>query len=418
MHSMGMNRVYRMQEKSGVRCAGIGGSQVSALTMYAFAAATGRVLSGSLAAPVAVQGSTRAASSLAALSSRFALGTRLAGTRCAKLLVSGGSEVRSRGFALPPVMALERAVVAGGTGFIGSQLVRTLVDRGVDVTVLTRNAASARHLPAAVKAQPWAPDPLKAVGDDWVGWQSCLEDADLVVNLCGEPVVTRWTEAGKRSIIESRVKPTSALADAILKMPEDKRPKCVVSASGVGYYGVSEDARFTEDSSGGRDFLAVLSKDWEGAAKPIADAGVRLVIIRTGVVLGTSGGALARMLPAFKFFLGGPVGSGRQWVSWIHLDDLVAMYIRAGEDPTVSGVYNGSAPAPVNMNDMCASLARALNRPNLFPVPPIALKVLFGEGADVVLQGQHAAPKKWLSEGFEYKYGDIDTAMQAIAREA
>jgi uncharacterized protein len=315
-------------------------------------------------------------------------------------------------------MALEKVVVAGGTGFIGSRLVQTLVDRGVDVTVLTRNAASARHLPTNVKTQPWAPDPLKAVGGDWVGWQSTLEDADLVVNLCGEPVVARWTESGKQAIIDSRVKPTDALAEAIGKLPREKRPKCVVSTSGVGYYGVSDAARFTEQSSSGHDFLSDLCRDWEGATQPIADAGVRVVIMRTGVVLGTGGGALARMLPAFKFFLGGPVGSGRQWVSWIHVDDLVAMYIRAAEDSSVSGVYNATGPEPVTMGDMCAALARALNRPNLFPVPAIALKVLFGEGADVVLTGQHATPKRWLAEGFDFKYRDIDAAMRAIAKEA
>lgn len=316
-------------------------------------------------------------------------------------------------------MTLGKVVVAGGTGFVGSRLVRALVAKGADVTVLTRSQSSARHLPAKVTARVWTPDQETAVGDMSHGWEGVLEGTDLVVNLCGVPVVTRWTDTGKREIKESRVKTNSTLADAIVKMSPGNRPKCFVSASGVGYYGVSDDAIFTEESKPAKnDFLAEVSVAWEEAAKPIADTGVRVAIMRFGVVLGVGGGALARMLPAFKMFVGGPVGSGNQWVSWIHIDDLVNMIIRCGEDTSISGAYNATAPRPVTMGELSASLARSLNRPNLFPVPDFVLKTVLGESASVVLSGQQVLPKRWEKKNFEFAYPDIDSAMTAVAKEA
>jgi uncharacterized protein len=198
-------------------------------------------------------------------------------------------------------MKLGNVVVAGGTGFVGTRLIRELVNQGARVTVLTRAKSSAGHLPAGVTVQPWAPEPLNAVGDDWVGWQDVLAKSDAVISLCGAPVVTRWTEAGKRDILDSRTKSTAALAKAIAGLPADKRPKAFVSTSAIGYYGVSDDAKFTESSTPARnDFLADVSVAWEEAALPIADLGVRLSIMRVGVVMGVGGGALARMIPAFK----------------------------------------------------------------------------------------------------------------------
>jgi uncharacterized protein len=200
-----------------------------------------------------------------------------------------------------PSMTLGKVIVAGGTGFVGTRLIRELVKQGADVTVLTRSKSSADHLPAGVTVQTWAPEPLNGIGEDWIGWQEVLKNAEAVISLAGSPVISRWTEAGKRAIKESRTKSTTALADAITKLPVDQRPKTVVSTSAVGYYGVSDDAQFTELASPARnDFLADVAIAWEKAAQPIADAGVRLSIMRVGVVMGVGGGALARMIPAFK----------------------------------------------------------------------------------------------------------------------
>lgn len=316
-------------------------------------------------------------------------------------------------------MALGRCVVAGGTGFVGTRLVRALVERGADVTVLTRYRAAAGHLPTGVTAQVWAPDKLAAVGDDWVGWQDALAGADLVVNLCGAPVAARWTAAGKKGIVESRIGATRALAEAIEALEPARRPRCVVSASAVGYYGVSEDAEFEEDAAPAKnDFLADVSVAWEAAAAPVADAGVRLAVLRLGVVVGVGGGALARMLPFYKAFLGGPIGSGTQWLSWVHIDDVVGMVLAAAEDEAVSGVYNATAPAPVTMAEFSASLARALGRPNLLPVPGLALKIALGEASSIVLQGQRVLPARWQREGkYTFKYPDVDSAMDAVAKE-
>lgn len=326
---------------------------------------------------------------------------------------------RHRRLSGTPQMSLKKVVVAGGTGFVGTRLVRALVDKGADVTVLTRSQGAADHLPAKVSVQQWTPNPSGASGNKPREWEECLEGSDLVVNLCGVPIVTRWSEAGKRAIRDSRVKTNENLAKAIQNMSQESRPKCFVSASGVGYYGVSDDAVFTEESSAAKnDFLADVSVAWENAAKPVADAGVRLVVLRFGVVMGVGGGALARMLPAFKMFLGGPVGSGNQWVSWIHIDDLVRMIIRAGEDSSISGALNATAPSPVTMGELSAALARALNRPNMFPVPDFVLKTLLGESASVVLSGQQVLPKRWQENNFEFAHPDIDSAMKAVAKEA
>lgn len=324
---------------------------------------------------------------------------------------------RTRAASSLPAMSLGKVVVAGGTGFVGTRLVRALVARGADVTVLTRARSSAGHLPAGVTARPWAPNKLIAVGDDWLGWQEALEGADLVVNLAGQPVVSRWSAAGKAAILGSRVDATTAIADAVAACTV--KPRVVVSASAVGFYGSSEEATFDEGASKAKgDFLAEVSERWEAAAEGVKEAGVRLVKLRFGFVVGVGGGGMSMMLPFFKFGLGGPVGSGRQWMSWVHVDDIVEMIVKAGEDESVEGVYNATAPEPVTMGEFSKALAKALRRPNLLPVPGIALKVLLGDASSVVLQGQRVVPKKWEDEGFKFQYPDIDSCMEAVAKEA
>ncbi|CDF41126.1 unnamed protein product [Chondrus crispus] len=318
-------------------------------------------------------------------------------------------------------MALQHVVVAGGTGFVGSRLVRHLQGTGAQVTVLTRSRGSASALPAATRVVVWAPDKLAAVGDDWVGWQDSLRGADLVVNLCGEPVVSRWDARGRQAIVESRVKATTALAEAVRDMPTESRPKCVVSASAVGYYGTSAATVFDEGAAPARDdFLADVCVRWEEAAKGVLEGveGTRLVVVRIGVVLGVGGGALARMLPAFKMFVGGKVGSGEQWVSWVHVDDLVRIFVEAGENEDMRGVYNATAPRPVTMGELAQALADALKRPNLFPVPGVVLKLALGGAAQVVLEGQKVLPKRLLERGFKFQHETVESAMKAVAEEA
>lgn len=320
----------------------------------------------------------------------------------------------------PPAMSLSRVVIAGGTGFVGSHLVRHLQAQGTSVTVLTRSRSSAASLPPDTDVVVWAPDKLSAVGDDWVGWQTALHGADLVVNLCGTPVVSRWSAAGKRAILESRVKATSALAEAIRDMREEKRPKCLASASAVGYYGTSLAAEFDEAAKPAvDDFLADVCVKWEEAAqRPLEGvAGTRVVIVRTGIVMGVGGGAMASMLPPFKAFVGGRVASGEQWMSWVHIDDLVRIFVEAGENEAMEGAYNGTAPRPVTMSEFSQTLADSLNRPNLFPVPAFVLKIMFGEGAKVVVDGQRVLPKRLLEGGFQFRHENVKSAMEAVTKE-
>lgn len=317
-------------------------------------------------------------------------------------------------------MTLSNVVIAGGTGFIGSNLARSLHRSGTSVTILTRTPSATPPHPG-ISVQSW--DPTSPVSSpDLSPWERTLISADLVVNVCGDPVVSRWTADNRQRLISSRTGPTSALVSAIKRIPAETRPKCLVNASAVGYYGTSTDAVFDETSAApaADDFLSDLCVAWEKAATEAIPEipGVRVVIVRIGVVLGVGGGAMARMLPAYQFFAGGPIGSGEQWVSWVHIDDLVRVITAAGEREGMSGVYNGTAPRAVRMREMAQALADALGRPNLFPVPGFVLKAAFGEGASVVLEGQHVKPKRLLEEGFEFKYADIASAMRAVAEAA
>lgn len=319
-----------------------------------------------------------------------------------------------------PSMSLQKVVIAGGSGFIGKRLTATLLSQGASVVVLSRSPATADSLQDGVTTHVWAPVEGEA-GGDGQGWEKALADADLVVNLAGTRVVSQWDEPRRRSIRDSRVKSTSALADAIGRLPPERRPRCLVSASGVGYYGISTTAEFHEGSaSPDDDFLADVCREWESAAtEGLRDVPeTRLVVVRIGVVMGAGGGAFSRMFPAFRSFLGGPIGSGHQWVSWVHIDDLVRLFIRAGEDESMNGVYNGTAPEPVRMTRFSKAIAGALNRPNLFPVPSFVIKMKYSDGASVVLDGQRVIPRRVIEHGFQYKYPEVEDAMKAVAAEA
>lgn len=238
------------------------------------------------------------------------------------------------------------------------------------------------------------------------------QGSTAVVNLAGEPIANRWTPELKVEIKRSRVTATKKIVAAINALPAGSRPKVLVSSSAVGFYGASDSATFDESSPSGRDYLAEVCREWEGAAN---EAQVdRKVIVRTGIVLAREGGALGRMLPVFQLFAGGPLGSGRQWFSWIHRDDLVSMMVEAVKNPAYAGVINGTAPAPVRMSEMCSALGDVLGRPSWLPVPDFALQTLLGEGAQVVLDGQKVLPTRTQALGFKYKYASIRDALRNL----
>ncbi|MDA0267139.1 MAG: TIGR01777 family oxidoreductase [Cyanobacteria bacterium] len=298
-----------------------------------------------------------------------------------------------------------KVAITGGTGFIGRHLVQRLQQDGHGVVVLARNASKARRLFPEITIVPYTP---LALGD----WQQSLEGCDGVVNLAGTPIAERWTPAYKQQLRESRITTTQILVEAIAAA--NPKPSVLVSASAIGYYGTSETAVFDELSIPmATDFLSQLCQDWEAAAKGVEATGVRLVIPRIGIVLG-QGGALGRMLTPFRMFAGGPIGSGRQWFSWIALTDLTSLLIQALTDKQMQGTYNATAPHPVTMATACEALGQALNRPSWLPVPDFVIETLLGDAAVVVLKGQKVLPRRTQATGFTYQYPQVTDAMKAV----
>ncbi|MEG4851051.1 TIGR01777 family oxidoreductase [Microcoleus sp. B5-D4] len=303
-----------------------------------------------------------------------------------------------------------KVAIAGATGFVGSRLVEKLQAAGHQVVVLSRDGAKAsRVFPASAypNLEVVAYTPAES-GD----WQKSIAGCDAVVNLAGVPIAEeRWTEARQQAILDSRRLTTAKLVEAIVNA--NPRPSVFVSASAIGYYGTSETAEFDETSLAGNDFLATVCKDWEAAAQPAKNAGTRLAILRLGIVLGM-GGALAKMLPPFKLFAGGPIGTGKQWFSWVHREDVVDLILYALQNSQVEGVLNATAPNPVRMNELCQTLGEVLKRPSWLPVPGFALEMLLGDGAKVVLEGQKVLPKQTLASGFQYQYPTLKLALEEI----
>lgn len=307
-----------------------------------------------------------------------------------------------------------KVAITGATGFVGSRLVERLQADGHQVVVLSRNVAKAVQVfPDSAFPQVTAVAYTPTESGDW---QQAIAGCDAVVNLAGEPLAEqRWTPAHKQRVLESRQLGTQKLVEAIAQA--NPKPQVLVSASAIGYYGTSETATFDETSAPGQDFLANVCQQWEAAAQPVQDSGVRLVILRIGIVLGM-GGAIAKMLPPFKLFAGGPIGTGRQWFSWIHREDVVGLILRAITDSSLSGTFNATAPNPVRMADFCQQLGAALNRPSWLPVPAVALEVLLGDGAQVVLEGQEVRPKRTLATGFQYQYPEAKEAIAQVVSES
>ncbi|MEH1931059.1 MAG: TIGR01777 family oxidoreductase [Nostoc sp.] len=303
-----------------------------------------------------------------------------------------------------------KVAITGATGFVGSILVQRLHGEGHKIVVLTRNTAFAQKV---FPSEAFSNLEIVAYTPNTSGsWQSLIASCDGVVNLAGEPIGEgRWTPERKQEILNSRKLGTQKIVEAIANA--NPKPTVLINASAIGYYGTSETASFDEASLSGNDFLAQVCQAWEAEATKVKDAGVRLVILRFGIVLG-NGGALGKMIPAFKLFAGGPIGSGRQWFSWIHVDDLVNLILQALTKPEIEGVYNATAPNPVRMGDLSQTLGGVMNRPSWLPVPGFAIEALLGDGAIVVLEGQQVIPKRTVETGFEYKYPNLQSALTQI----
>ncbi|MDZ8089055.1 MAG: TIGR01777 family oxidoreductase [Nostoc sp. DedQUE12b] len=303
-----------------------------------------------------------------------------------------------------------KVAITGATGFVGSRLVQRLHGEGHKIVVLTRNTTFAQKV---FPSEAFPNVEIVAYTPNASGsWQSVIASCDGVVNLAGEPIGEgRWTPERKQEILNSRKLGTEKIVEAIAKA--NPKPSVLINASAIGYYGTSETATFDETSLSGNDFLAQVCQAWEAEARKVKDAGVRLVILRFGIVLG-NGGALGKMIPPFKLFAGGPIGSGRQWFSWIHVDDLVNLILQALTKPEIEGVYNATAPNPVRMADLSQTLGQVMNRPSWLPVPAFAIEALLGDGAIVVLEGQQVIPKRTVQTGFEYKYPNLQPALTQI----
>jgi uncharacterized protein (TIGR01777 family) len=246
-------------------------------------------------------------------------------------------------------------------------------------------------------------------------WEEEVERADAVVNLAGEPLdARRWSRSQKDRIVRSRVDATGALVQAIKKAA--RRPAVLVSASGVGYYGPVDEGNVKEDSPRGSDFLSGVTSQWENAAHEAEGAGVRTVVLRTAVVLGEKGGALRKLLIPFRLFVGGPLGSGRQWFPWVHREDFVSIVLHVMKDPSLSGTFNAVAPEAVTMKAFCATLGTVLHRPSWAPVPAFVLKMALGEMSDMVLTGQRAIPFRLQQAGFKFKFPALDQALRDTLR--
>jgi uncharacterized protein len=298
-----------------------------------------------------------------------------------------------------------KVAVTGATGTIGSALVRELAARGDEVTALSRDAQRARQA-LGVEAAGWErpksePPPAEA-----------LRGRDGVVNLLGEPLARRWTDDAKREIRDSRILGTRNLVAALAALPDGERPRVLVSQSGIDWYGARGDEPVDESEPAGSGFVAQLTVEWEAEARRAEDLGVRAVTTRTGVVVSPSGGALEKMLPPFRLGVGGPVAGGRQYVSWIHLDDVVGALAFCLSTEAAGGPVNVTAPGPVTNRDFSKALGRVLRRPAVAPVPALAMKILYGEMAVIVTTGRRAVPQRLQELGYEFRRPDLDDALR------
>jgi hypothetical protein len=304
-----------------------------------------------------------------------------------------------------------RVIITGGTGLIGRALANHLAKGGHEVVVLSRNPNKTSGLPAGARVVQW--DARSADG-----WGQLADGAGAIVNLAGASIAgegllpSRWTSQRKRAIVESRLNAGRAVVEAI--RAATVKPDVLIQSSAVGYYGTSNEATFTEDSPAGNDFLADTCKQWEASTAAVESLGVRRPVIRTGVVLTTKGGVLPSLSLPYKLFAGGPVGSGRQPLPWIHIDDEVDAIRYLIETPTARGPFNLTTPNPVTNAEFGRVLGKVLGRPHYLPAPGFAFKLAFGETAMLVLEGQRVLPKKLLEAGYSFRFTEVEPALRDI----
>ncbi len=299
-----------------------------------------------------------------------------------------------------------KVFVTGGTGFVGRTVTRQLVSKGHEVTVLTRKISAGQGIPEGtrvIEADPTSPGP----------WQEDVADHEVIINLAGSSIFTRWTKKAKKRIRESRLKTTRNLVDALsARRGEDT---LLLSTSAVGYYGSHGDEDLDENSPPGQDFLSALAKDWEEAAYEAQRFGVRVITLRFGIVLGKGGGALEKMIKPFRMGLGARLGSGEQWFSWIHEMDLASIYLFLADRDRISGPINCTAPEPVRNRDLTETLADVLRKPLFMPpVPGFLLRAMMGEFGSILLEGQMVLPKRLMAMGYRFKFPTIKAALQDL----
>ncbi len=298
-----------------------------------------------------------------------------------------------------------RVTITGATGTIGQALARELRERGDEVTALSRDASRASAA-LGVEAQEWKDPKGERPPLD------SLRGRDGVVHLLGETIAQRWSDEVKSEIRDSRILSTRNLVEALAELPEGERPKVLVSQSATGWYGAHGDERLDESAPAADDFLAQVTADWEAEAEKARELGLRVVLTRTGVVLSESGGALEKMLPFFKLGIGGPVAGGRQYVPWVHLDDVVGAIVFALDNDPVDGPVNVTAPEPVTNGELSKTLGRVLHRPAFAPVPSLAVKTLYGEMAEIVTTGVRAVPARLGELGYAFRRPSLEDALR------
>ena len=301
-----------------------------------------------------------------------------------------------------------RIVITGGTGLIGRALSANLASDGHEVIVLSRSPERARHLPDGVYAERWDAKTAN-------GWARLADGASAIVNLAGENIgAGHWTDDRKRRILDSRLHAGRAVVQAVEQA--DQKPGVVIQASGIGYYGPRQEAVIIENEPPGQDWLAQVAVQWEATTAPIEKMGVRRAIIRSGVVLNRDDGALPRMLLPFRLFVGGPLGGGKQWFAWIHPRDQAASIRFLIEHDGAHGPFNLCSPNPVTNGQFGRALGKVMRRPSVMPVPGFALKMIFGDMATLLLDGQRAVPKRLLDLGFDFQFPVVEAALQDLLK--
>lgn len=297
-------------------------------------------------------------------------------------------------------------LIPGGSGLVGRALSRELISNGHSCWILSRRPDAIVDLPAGARVAAWNGTSAEAL-------QPLLEGVDAVVNLAGESIgVGRWTASRKRAILRSRTESSRAVAEALVAVGNQKT--VLIQASAVGFYGPREDEEVTEDGSAGNDFLARVCREWEAASESVEAAGLRRAVIRTGVVLSADAGALPKMLLPFRFFAGGPLGSGRQFVPWIHIADEAGAIRFLLEDEQARGPFNLVAPGTVTNRQFGQAIGEILGRPSALPTPALALRTMLGEMSTLLLDGQRAIPKRLLESGYEFKFPDLESALRNL----